>query len=264
MTTTTPTSASPPPPVDPPPPMDPRIRERRIEVKRAVGRRRLRALLVVGSVIVTLGVAFLTINSPFLDVDRVQVVGAHHVTAEEVRVSSRIHRHDALLFVDVGAAARRVEGLPWVEHATVHREYPGAVRIVIKEYTPVAYVHDGREVVLIAENGRAIARVPAPPAGAAEIVGVRRAPSVGELLSPPEAARIVPQLPRKLAQQVASVDVAGSGLALHLVGRGAIRLGTADDLRAKAASALAVLAVRGATPFSYLDVSTPDSPTAHD
>ncbi len=261
MTTTTPT----PTPTSPAPaPMDPRIRERRIEVKRAVGRRRLRALLVVGSVIVTLGVAFLTVNSPFLDVDRVQVVGAHHLTPGEVRASSRVHRHDALLFVDAGAAARRVEGLPWVEHATVRREYPGTVRITIKEYAPVAYVRDGRAVVLVAENGRAIARVPAPPAGATEIIGVRRAPTVGELLSPPEAARIVLQLPRKLAQRVASVDVAGSGIALRLVGHGAIRLGTANDLGAKAAAALAVLAVRGASPFSYLDVSTPDMSTLHD
>jgi cell division protein FtsQ len=244
--------------------MDPRIRERRIEVKRAVGRRRLRVLLVAGGVVVTLGVAFLAINSPFLDVDRVQVLGAHHLTAQEVRASSRIHRHDALLFVDTGAAAHRVEGLPWVERATVHRDYPGTVRIVIKEYTPVAYVQDGREVVLLAENGRAIARAAAPPAGVAKIVGVRRAPTVNELLSPPEAARIVPQLPRRLAQQVTSVDVAGTGLALHLDGRGAIRLGTASDLRAKAAAALAVLAARGARPFSYIDVSTPDSPTLHD
>ena len=263
MTTTTPTSTSPPPPVDPPPPMDPRIRERRIEVKRAVGRRRLRALLVLGSVIVTLGVAFLTINSPVLDVDHVRVVGAHHLTAQEVRASSGIHRHDALFFVDAGAAAHRVERLPWVERATVQREYPGTVRIVIKEYTPVAYVRDGREVVLLAGNGRAIARVATPPAGAAAIVGVRRAPTVGELLSPPEAAGIVSQLPRKLAQHVTSVDVAGTGLALHLDGSGAIRLGTADDVRAKAAAALAVLAARGTKPFSYIDVSTPDAPTAH-
>jgi len=72
MTTTTPASTSPTPAEAPPPvPMDPRIRDRRIEVKRAVGRRRLRVLLVAGSIIVALGLAFVTVNSPFLDVDRV-------------------------------------------------------------------------------------------------------------------------------------------------------------------------------------------------
>ena len=265
MTTTTPTSTSATPEGTPPPvPMDPRIRERRIEVKRAVGRRRLRVLLVAGSIIVALGLAFVTVNSPFLDVDRVEVLGAQHLTAEQVRASSRIHLHDALLFVDTAAAVHRVEGLPWVERAKVVRDYPGTVRIVITEYAPVAYVQDGRDVVLLAENGHAIAQVPAAPAGLAKIVGVRRAPAAGELLSPPEAAGIVSQLPRALARQVASVDVAGTGLALHLAGRGAIRLGTASDLGAKAAAALAVLADRGATAFSYIDVSTPDTPVVHD
>ncbi len=234
MTTTTPTSPPPPgPPAPPPVPMDPRIRERRIEVKRAVGRRRLRALIVIGSLFVALGLAFVTINSPFLDVDHVRVLGAHHLAPQDVRASSRIPRHDALLFVDTAAVARRVEALPWVERATVHRDFPGTVRIVIKEYTPVAYVQDGREVVLVAENGRAVARVPTPPAGAAKIVGVRRAPTIGELLSPPEAARIVSHLPRTLARQVASVDVSGTGIALNLTGRGAIRLGDANDLPRK-------------------------------
>src|SRR3981081_1314355 len=106
MTTTTPTPT--PTPGPPPVPMDPRIREPRIEVKRALGRRRLRALIVVGGVIIAAGVAFLTVNSPFLDVDRVQVLGTRHLTPGQVRAAARVHNHDALLFLDTGAAARRV------------------------------------------------------------------------------------------------------------------------------------------------------------
>jgi cell division protein FtsQ len=263
MTTTTPT----PPPTEtpvPPPSMDPRIRERRIEVKRAMGRRRLRALIVVGSVIIAAGVAFLTINSPFLDVDRVQVLGTRNLTPGQVRAAARVHNHDALFFLDTRAAARRVEQLPWVEHASVQREFPSTVRIVVTEYPPVAFVRDGGDAVLLAPNGRAIARVRVPPAGAAEIRGVRRAPAVGELLSPPEAANVVAQLPRALAQQVEAVDVGGSGIALDLAGRGAIRLGSADDLEAKSAAALAVLAHNGNAPFSYIDVSTPATPMLRD
>src|SRR3954470_4553317 len=228
MTTTTPTPTRPPAP--PMPPMDPRIRERRIEVKRALGRRRLRALIIVGSVIVASGLAFLTVNSPLLDVDRVAVVGTQHLSPAQVRATSRVHRHDALLFLDTAAVARRVEQLPWVEHAAVHRDFPDTIRIVVQEYAAVSFVRDGRVAVLLAANGRAIARVSTPPAGTAEIRGVRRAPALGELLSPPEAANVVRQLPRQLAQRVEAVDVAGSGIALDLVGRGVIRFGTADAL----------------------------------
>ncbi len=264
MTTTTPTPTPTPTPGPPPVPMDPRIRERRVEVKRALGRRRLRVLIVVCSVVVVAGMAFLTVNSPFLDVDRVQVIGTRHLSAQAVRASSRVHHGDALMFLDTGAAARRVEALPWVKHAAVHREYPGTVRIVVAEYTPVAFVQDGDDFVLLAENGRVIARVAAAPPGVTKIIGVRRAPTVGELLSPPEAAGIVAQLPDALAPQVEAVNVGGAGVALELFRRGEIRLGNANDVSAKGAAALAVLADRGATPFSYVDVSTPDSPTLHE
>ena len=54
-------------------PMDPRMRERRIEVKRALGRRRLRVILVIAAVVIAAGATFLVIESPFLDVDRVSV-----------------------------------------------------------------------------------------------------------------------------------------------------------------------------------------------
>jgi uncharacterized glyoxalase superfamily metalloenzyme YdcJ len=54
--------------------------------------------------------------------------------------------------------------------------------------------------------------------------------------------------------------VSGNGLALVLDRGGAIRLGTADELDAKAAAALAVLADNGDAPFAYIDVSIPQTP----
>ena len=240
--------------------MDPRIRERRIAVKRALGRRRLRIAVVVLGLVLVLAVAALTVFSPLLDVDTIRVVGARHTGARDVRRASGIHVHDALLFVDEGAAAHRLERLPWVERATVHRDFPGTVRIVVDEYTPTAYVRAGDQIVLFAENGHAIAHAHDVPAGAVEVRGVRRPPADGELLSPPEAAGVAPQLPADLRARVTAVDVSGDGIALVLQGGGAIRLGDADNLDAKAAAALAVLNANGSACFSYVDVSTPATP----
>ncbi len=243
--------------------IDPRIRERRIAVQRALGRRRLRVLVAVTSAIITFGLAFLIVHSPMLDVDHVRVDGTHELSAADVRAAADVHAHSPLLFLDAGAVARRVEELPWVEHASVHREFPGTVRIVVTEYTPTAYVRAGNAVVLIAPNGRAIARVTKAPAGVVEVRGVRTAPNVGELLSPPEAANVVPQLPIALARQVRAVDVSDSGVSLVLARGGTIRFGSANDVDAKAAAALAVLAQHGTAPFSYVDVSTPSTPVLH-
>ncbi len=137
--------------------INPRIRERRIEVRREAGRRRLRVLLVVSSVLSAVGLAFLAVTSPVLDVDHIRIVGAQHVTLAQVRAASSVHVHDHLLFVDAGAAAHRIEQLPWVEHATVARDFPGTLKIRITEYTPSAYVKVANGVMLVAANGHVIA-----------------------------------------------------------------------------------------------------------
>ncbi len=260
MTTTpTPTRPESPAPVR----IDPRIRERRREVIRQAGRRRLRVLLVVSVVLSTAGLAFLVVTSPVLDLDRITVTGAQHVTVAQVRAASGVHLHDHLLFVDTGAAKRRVEQLPWVRDATVRRDLPGTLRITIVEYRPVAYVRVAGGVMLVAANGHVIDRAATPPPHTVEVVGVRRAPNVGELLAPPDAAGVVSQLPATLAQQIAAIDVRGDGLALDVRGNGEIRLGDAGNLDAKAASALAVLSQLAGSHFSYIDVSNSNQAVLH-
>jgi cell division protein FtsQ len=240
--------------------IDPRIRERRIEVTRAAGRRRLRVLLVASIVLSAAGLTFLAVTSPGLDVDRSLVTGSTHLTNAQIRAASGVHTHDHLLFVDTGAAARRIEQLPWVEAATVHRKFPGTLEVTVKEYIPTAYVRVSGGVMLLAANGHAIARVARVPAHAVEVRGVRRAPDAGELLAPPDAAGVVGQLPAALAQRVAAVDVSGDGIALDTVGNGEIRLGDTTELASKSASALAVLGSLGDAHFAYIDVSIPSRP----
>jgi cell division protein FtsQ len=243
--------------------MDPRIRERRIAVQRALGRRRLRLLLIGAGLVIAAGVTFLVVHSPLLDVDRVHVRGAQHVTAAEVRKAAHVSLHQPLMFLDTGAIVRRVEDLPWVEHASVQRVYPGTVRILVTEYAPTSYVRAGNGFVLLASNGRAIAITKAVPAGVLEVRGVRRAPALHELLSPPEATDVVAQLPADLAQRVAAIDLANAGIAVDLNSGGAIRFGDATNLAAKGSAALAVLTQNNRAPFAYIDVSTPNTPVLH-
>jgi cell division protein FtsQ len=244
--------------------IDPRIRERLIAVRRQAGRRRLRWLIVALSLIAAIGLSYLVVTSPILDVDHVRVGGAQHVTAEQVRAAAHIGSDDALLFVNAGAIARRVEeALPWVERATVERAFPGTVRITVHEYAPTAFVRAGNALVLLAADGRAIARVATAPAGAVEVRGIRRAPNTGEYLAPMEASNIVPRLPRALAERVRAVDVGGGALSLQLAAGGTIRLGNANELDAKAQAALAVLAHLADASFNYIDVSTPQRPVSH-
>ena len=207
------------------------------------------------------GVAFLVANSALLDIDHIPVRGTHNVSVRDIQAAAGVHTGDALVFVDTAAVARRIEKLPWVEHASVHKDFPNTLRIVVNEYTPAAFVRTGHQVLLLAANGRALAHVNTAPAGTLEVRGVRVPPNPGELLSPPEATGITAQLPDVLARQVKAVDVGGVGVSLVLARGGEVRFGPPTDVQAKAEAAVAVLAHVGAQPFSYIDVSTPQTPS---
>ena len=243
-------------------PIDPRIRERRIEVIREAGRRRLRITLVVASAIIVIGLAFLAIRSPLFDLDHVRVTGARRESAAAVQAAARVHRGDPLMFIDTGAVARRIEQLPWVEEAVVHRDFPGTLTITITDYVPTAYVRrsDG-SAVLIASNGRAVALARTAPVVGVEIRVAGVPPTVGSLLAPPEAADVVRHLPDRLRLLVGAVDV-GDTFALELRSGGQVRLGTLDHLRAKGVAALGVIDHLAGRPFTYVDVSAPHAPVS--
>ena len=246
--------------------IDPRIRERRIEVRREAGLKRLRLILLGMGIVCALGLAYVVVTSPLFDVDHVRVTGTSHVTVAQVDGVAGVHPHDRLLFVNTGAIARRVEQLPWVRHASVTRELPGTVRIVVTEYSPSAYMRTTNGVLLVAADGRVLGSAREPARGLFEVRGVRRAPAPGNTIAPAGAASVVGRLPHALASQVVAVDVSGGGLALDLASGGAIRFGNDSALDAKAASALAVIEHLGAAHahFGYIDVSTPDRPVSHD
>lgn len=241
--------------------MDPRIRERRIEIKRQAGLKRLRVLLLAASVLIVIGIAYLVVESPLLDVDHVDVRGVQHESIADVRAAARVPNGAALLFVDTAAVTRRVQALPWVESVHVQRRLPGTLRVTVTEYVPTAFVRTGNgRVALVAPNGRVLAAAAAAPAGAVEIVGVRRVPAAGALLSPPDAADITKRLPARLGQQVSAVDVHDGGAVLRLAHGGEVVLGSWDDADAKGAAALAVLDHLHGASFAYIDVSSPSSP----
>ncbi|HEX5094868.1 MAG TPA: FtsQ-type POTRA domain-containing protein [Acidimicrobiia bacterium] len=242
--------------------IDPRFQERREEVQREASEKRRRILVLVAGGFVALGLLYLLVQSPMLDVDHVNVDGNHHVTADQVREAAGIDLGSPILLLDTDAIAKRVRALPWVEEVDVQRKWSGTLSISVVEEEPVAWVSAGNGVALLSSEGRVIADVDVAPADTTEIKGVRKAPAIGKLLSPPEAAGAVRALPSQLANQVTAIDVGGTGVALELARGAEVRLGNLNDLDAKAAAAIAVLERWGDAPLTYIDVSVPQNPTA--
>ena len=152
-----------------PPGIDPRIRARRIAVRRSTGRRRLRIVAVAASVVAVGLVALVVTRTPLLDVDRVEVVGAGaRPSAEDVVAAAGLDPGgQPLLDVDLDAVERRVDALPWVAAADGR---PGTGRARswsrIEERQPVAVAPaDGGGWVVLAGDGRVLESWPRPRPG---------------------------------------------------------------------------------------------------
>lgn len=256
--------------------IDPRMHERRVTVLRAQGRRRLRILLGVLTAGCVLGLAWLVVHSPLLAVSSVSVRGAHQESAATIARVGAVHDGDATLFVDGGAVARRVEALPWIERATVSRNLPHGITISVVERAPVAWVRRPAAAgaapvfALVDRSGRVLADVGLPPAGLAELVGVRRTPPPGHTIAPMRVAAALMSLPDGLRAQVSRLVLDDDTAVLSLAAppNGAapaareVRLGRLEDTTTKGRAALAVLdalAGRGQR-VAYVDVHVPEAP----
>jgi cell division protein FtsQ len=247
-----------------PAPIDPRIRARRIAVRRDEGRRRLHRLVALG-VIVALGIAsVLVTRSPVLDVDRIDVRGASHVPAEAVQAATGIRRHSPMTDVDLGRARAGVLALPWVKSATVTREWPGTVEVRVIERTAVAAVPGSNGGFLLVDgDGRLLEAVPAPPAGIVPIVDVPPASAPGDVVDPSasDALAVARSLPPELAPQVAGVVATPDGVALQLAIGGTARLGVTSELPAKLLAVATFLDQVDLADLCTLDVRVPSAPS---
>jgi cell division protein FtsQ len=241
--------------------IDPRIRERRVAVVRAQGRRRLRWLLAA-VVLGILGAAtWLLTNSALLDVDRVRVTPTEHVRAAEVRSASGVNQGDPILFVDLGAVAERIQRLPWVDEAHVNRRLSGELDIRVTERSPAAWARRGADqVALVDERGRVLADATEPPAELPELGAVVTLPPPGGRIEPHAAAGVIGKLPAELRNRVARVVASGGAVTLALRDGPEVRFGSSDQVPAKARAVLAVLGTIMGPPPAYVDVRVPTAP----
>ena len=141
--------------------VDPRLQARRVAVRRARGRRRLRVLIAAVSLLTLSGVAWGLTRTALLDVDRIVVGGIPPDQSSEVIDAAGIGPGLALLDIDTSAAAEAIEALPWVESATVRRRWPGAISVKVTARVPVAVVPAGEDTVAIIDAyGFVITRQP--------------------------------------------------------------------------------------------------------
>ena len=112
--------------------IDPRFRQRLIDVRRHEGRRRLRLLVGAAACVAALGAVWGASRSPLLDVDHVRLTGASHTPPLRIIHSAGSLPGRSMVDLDEAAAAQRIERLPWVADARVRRQWPNTVSIEVR------------------------------------------------------------------------------------------------------------------------------------
>lgn len=249
-------------PLSPGPVIDPRIRARRIEVRRTEGRRKLQRLVDVGLVLLVATAFAGALFTPLLDVDAVRVLGAGQTGADAVQARAGVQLGDRLISVDVRAVGERVAGLPWVGEVAVRRSVDGTVTVRVTERVPVAAVGAGPSAVLVDRDGRVLGPAAGAPgaAGLPTLMGVGPVPAAGTFLDADQrpmlelAARLEQAVPGAVAALVAE------GLTASLVQGGAVRFGDTAQLDAKLRSLRTVLDQVDLRCLAVVDLRLPGSP----
>lgn len=268
-------SPAPPPRTVRRPPMDARIRARRHEVFRERARRRGR---VTGSIVVLVVLVAIVVGvarSPLFAIVDVRVAGATPEQHDAVRQAAGLQPGDNVLLVDLGAAAERVQDLPWVRVADARRLPPSAVELRVVPREPVLVVRlpdaswlvDGEGVVVEGGARQGLIAVEAPHSVVPGVGAHVRDAALRNALSAHA------QLPAELRARVQRYEARSArDLRLHLRGGVLVRFGVADDVAAKARSVKLLLGQARAhaqrrpssggegSGVAEIDVRAPDNP----
>ena len=242
--------------------MDPRVRARRIAVKRAKGRRRLLWAGGVVAVVLLIVAVLAVFASSLFAVKEVVVQGAVYTDRTQLQAVIDSMTGEPVLLVDTDAAERSLEEISWVELAVVSQQFPDTVFIDIRERQPLATFQgsDGRYRV-IDRDGRVLDLLTGRPVEYMLLTGPAPDTDIGGLAGPPfaAAAQMVGALPAEIRSitLTASVDATTGDLGLVLRDDIQVRLGGYDQLDSKLARLLKL--VRGGLDgLVGVDVSTDD------
>ena len=269
--------------------IDPRIRQRWVEVRRQEGRRRLRVLAAVSVLVLMVGAALGVLHTPLVKVRHVRIATVPGIPASLVQRTAGLS--GGALMVDVSASddVRRLEALPVVATARVQRQWPGTVRVAVTARAAVAVVGAGATSLVLDRTGRVLSLgAPAPLGLPALKVQVTAAPVGGWLsgtagpgatalaATDPTAApttggptsplgtslALAAALGDQPGNQVATITTVPADGLVATVGTTTVVFGDATQLPAKVVALAALLAHGPLTGLARVDLRVPDRPAA--
>lgn len=241
---------------------DGRFRLRRVAVRRAEGRRRLR---IVGWVLVPLavvGAVLAVLASPLFGVRNVLVDGARYTSKSTLDAADELVRGKSVFSLDLGAVEEVLKADPWVRDAQAKRRFPSTVVLDIAERKPIAwYLGADNQARVIDIEGRVITVLAGQPTTYTQITGVGPDLPAGAQADDAytAAAQVAASLPPEVAPLMLNMGVTGGTDLLMTLRTGTVvTFGRPTDLRSKMVALVLVLRRTDPKSLNGIDLSSGD------
>lgn len=241
---------------------DRRFRLRRIAVRRAEGRRRLR---IVGWVLLPLavvGVVLAVLASPLFGVRNVVIDGARYTAKSTLDAADDLVRGKSVFSLDLGAVEAVLKADPWVRDAQAKRRFPSTVVLDIAERKPIAwYLGADNQSRVIDIDGRVITVLNGQPTAYTQITGIGPDLPAGAQADDAyaAAAQVAASLPPEVAPLMLNMGVTGGTDLLMTLRTGTVvTFGRPTDLRSKMVALVLVLRRTDPKSLNGIDLSSGD------
>jgi cell division protein FtsQ len=89
-----------------------------------------------------------------------RVDGRRHTSRKALEQALGIRKGESLMKLDLAAARKRIEKLPWVASASVERRLSGVISVQLREHRAIARLNQGGDAALISKAGAIIQVAP--------------------------------------------------------------------------------------------------------
>lgn len=237
---------------------------------------------------VVLGVGgFVLSSSGAFAIEQVTVSGAEHLSAEELTELAAVPEGSTLLNVDANGITTRLDSNPWVKSATIDRNFPNTLNLIITERTISAVVevtvddNNTTETWALASDGMWLTKIPSRDSDEGKALPDKVFEDADAALhitdipygSTPEAGTyctnanvenalgVIDGMTTELADQVKSVAAASSDSTTLTLENGIeIAFGDANDIRDKERVCLQLMEEHP-DKISYINVRTVNKPS---
>ena len=197
----------------------------------------------IAFLILTLGVAFLAVTV-FFRVDKLDVTGTAHYTADEITATLGIEKGDNLFSFRVSSLEKKIlKAYPYLSRVTIERQLPDGLLVKAVDAVPAMAVDvEGGGCFLADAQGKLLEQAASAPEGVAPVTGVTIAGGkVGQTLTGEDGGHVemLLDVTKALDQQGMMEDVdfinvsAAYDVRFGYLGRLDVRLGEATELPEK-------------------------------